>query len=53
LAGVLNRNLEKLVSRLPDEKGLKSIIRSFSKELGKISPENMEILKGLTGTQIK
>ena len=49
LAGVLNRNLENLIAKIPTEKGMQKIIKSIPKVLNSISPENLELLKNITG----
>jgi len=47
LGNILASKLEKLISKIPDEKGIKGIIKEAQKSLNKIKPENMEILKGM------
>lgn len=49
LSGVINRNLSVLISKIPTEKGMNKIIKSIPKVLNSISPENLELLKNITG----
>jgi hypothetical protein len=48
VSGVLAKALNKLVDRIPDSAEINKMIPKLSKEISKISPETMEILKGIT-----
>jgi hypothetical protein len=48
VSGVLAKTLNKLVDRIPDSAEINKMIPKLSKEISKISPETMEILKGIT-----
>lgn len=45
--GVLNRQLTNLINKIPDSKELSKMIPKLSKELSKISPETLDILKNI------
>lgn len=49
LSGMINRNLAILISKIPDEKSINKIMKSIPKVLNNISPENLELLKNITG----
>ena len=42
LAGVINRNLQKLIEKLPDEKSLSKLAKTTVKELNKINPDKFK-----------
>lgn len=42
LAGVINRNLQKLIEKLPDEKSLSKFAKTTVKELNKINPDKFK-----------
>ena len=44
---VLAKNLQQLISKIPSEKSIQKIIKDIPKSINKISPANMEILKGM------
>jgi hypothetical protein len=50
---VLAKFLEKVNSKIPDSKGINKLIKSLGKEIKGLSPENIEMLKGLLGQDIK
>ncbi len=47
VSGVLNRNIKILIDKIPDEKGIKSIFAEASKQINKVKPENIKILKNI------
>jgi len=47
LGNILNRNLNKLISKIPTEKEMSKILNKLPKVLDSISPENKEIFKNL------
>lgn len=51
IEGILSSKLEKLISVIPDEKGMKSVIKEAQKSLNKVKPENLAILKDIVGKQ--
>lgn len=53
LAGVLNRNIAKLIEKIPDSKEINKMIPKLSKVFDKIAPENLELLKGIMNKEIK
>jgi hypothetical protein len=52
LAGVVNRNFTNLIAKIPDEKGMQKIIKALPKAIDKISPENLELIKGLIDKKV-
>lgn len=53
IGGVINRNLQSLIAKIPDEKGIQKILKSIPKTLDKISPENKELFKSFVEGKIK
>jgi hypothetical protein len=53
IAGVLNRNLNKLISKIPTEKEMSKLLKSLQKTLEKVSPETLSILKDISAGKIK
>lgn len=51
IEGILSKNLQKLIDKIPDQKGIKKIMNDIPKQINKIKPENLEILKGIIGNQ--
>ena len=51
IEGILASKLDKVVSAIPSEKSIKKIINDIPKQINKIKPENLEILKGIIGNQ--
>jgi len=57
LAGVINRNLQRLIDKTPDSKDLNKLIKSTVKELNKLDPNKFkyvnDVVNALEGKQIK
>ncbi len=51
IEGILASKLDKLIEKIPDQKGIKKIMNDIPKQINKIKPENLEILKGIIGNQ--
>ena len=49
IEGILANRLQALINKVPDEKGIKKLMTEAQKQINKIKPENLEILKGLVG----
>ncbi len=47
IEGILANRLQALINKVPDEKGIKKLMTEAQKQINKIKPENLEILKGL------
>lgn len=45
--GILSKNLQLIVNKIPDEKGIKRILTEAQKQINKIKPDNMSIIKDL------
>jgi hypothetical protein len=48
---VLSKNLQKLINSIPSEKSIQKIIKDIPKSINKITPANLEILKGVFNKQ--
>ena len=46
LAGMLNRNIQLAISKIPNEKEMSKILNKIPKVMNGLSPENKEIFKG-------
>ncbi len=53
IGAVFSRNFQTLVGKIPDEKGIKSIMSEILKQINKLKPDKIEILKGIFGGQTK
>ena len=57
LSGVINRNLQKLIEKLPDEKSLSKFTKTTVKELNKINPDKFkyvnDVINALEGKDSK
>jgi len=57
LSGVINRNLQKLIDKLPDEKSLSKFAKTTIKELNKINPDKYkyvnDVINALEGKDSK
>jgi len=57
IAGVINRNLQKLIEKLPDEKSLSKFAKTIIKELNKINPDKFkyvnDVINALGGKNSK
>ncbi len=51
IEGILASKLDKLIEKIPDQKGIKKIMNDIPKQINKIKPENLEILKGIISNQ--
>ena len=51
IENVLSQKLQQLIIKIPDQKGIKKIMNDIPKQINKIKPENLEILKGIIGNQ--
>lgn len=51
IESVLAKNLQKLIDKIPDEKSIQKIIKDIPKSINKITPANLEILKGVFNKQ--
>lgn len=49
--GILSKNLLKIIEKIPSEKSIQKIIKDIPKSINKISPANLEILKGMMNKQ--
>jgi len=47
LENIIASKLEKLISKIPDEKAIKKLMNDFPKQINKIKPDNMSIIKDL------
>jgi len=45
LSGVVSRNLQKLIDKLPDDKQIKKLVTDIPKQINKIKPEQLELIK--------
>ena len=45
LVGVINRNLQKLIDKVPDDKQIKKLVADIPKQINKIKPEQLELIK--------
>jgi hypothetical protein len=45
IQGVLAKGLNKLIEKLPDEKGIAKIIKDLPKQINKINPDKMQFIK--------
>ena len=45
IAGVINRNLQKLIDKVPDDKQIKKLVTDIPKQINKIKPEQLELIK--------
>jgi hypothetical protein len=53
LSAIVNRNLQKLLEKIPDEKSIQKILKSVPNTLNKLSPESKEIFKGMIEGKLK
>ena len=51
LESVIAKGLNKLIEKIPDEKSMNKLINSIPKNLNKIKPENLAVLKGIFNQQ--
>jgi len=47
IEGIIAKGLNKLIEKIPDEKGLNKMMSNMSKNLNKIKPENLNMMKEL------
>lgn len=45
LSGVVSRNLQKLIDKVPDDKQIKKLVTDIPKQINKIKPEQLELIK--------
>ena len=45
IAGVVSRNLQKLIDKVPDDKQIKKLVTDIPKQINKIKPEQLELIK--------
>lgn len=53
LVGMLNRNIQLAISKIPNEKEMSKILNKIPKVMNGLSPENKEIFKGFLEGKIK
>lgn len=51
LENVVASKLQQIIDKIPDEKAMKKLMKDIPKQINKINPENMEILKGFVNKQ--